>query len=164
LHHQISRAYLCRKSLNEPPKLRLLIHDKPNEMGMKVQFLKINEWKINEKYYSQPIVSNGYRFYFFMRIEENVGSPFPYLGGYLRCITECDDPNHYLELEVTIGVLKQDGNIDNRLTKTITFNHCDRSAGIPISNYNWYQIKGGLSDIVTPPDNKITVIVRVKFL
>jgi len=134
------------------------------KFAMKVEFRKISEWKINEKYYSQPIFSNGFFFYFFMRVETNTSDQSQYLAGYLRCTSEVTSlPNHYLPVTVTFEILLSNSKTRKFPPVSVVFDHFDRSIGSRMNQptENWEKIRFGQSDIVK--DDKITVIISVDF-
>jgi len=134
------------------------------KFAMRVEFRKISEWKINEKYYSQPIFSNGFFFYFFMRVETSTTDQSQYLAGYLRCTSEVTSiPNHYLPVTVTFEVLLTNNKTRKFPPVSVIFDHFDRSIGSRMNQptENWDKIRIGLSDIVK--DDRITVIISVDF-
>jgi len=134
------------------------------KFAMKVEFRKISEWRINEKYYSQPIFSNGFFFYFFMRVETSSSDQTQYLAGYLRCTSEVTSiPTHYLPVTVTFEILLTNNKTRKFPPVSVVFDHFDRSIGSRMNqpNDNWEKIRIGQSDIVK--DDKITVIISVDF-
>jgi len=134
------------------------------KFAMKVEFRKISEWKIGEKYYSQPIFSNGYYFYFFMRVEISTADQSQYLAGYLRCTSEVtSNPLHYLPVNVTFEIELTDGRKRKFPPVSVVFDHFDRSIGSRMNppNDNWERIRNGNSDIVK--EDKIIVIISVEF-
>jgi len=144
---------------------RLSFYESSNEkFAMKVEFMKISEWKIGEKYYSQPIFSNGYNFYFFMRVEISNTDQTQYLAGYLRCTSEVtSNPLHYLPVSVTFEIILADSRTRKFPPVSVVFDHFDRSIGSRMNppNDNWERIRHGKSDIVK--DDKIIVIISVEF-
>jgi len=143
---------------------RLCAEANPDRFAMKVEFRKISEWKMGEKYYSQPIFSNGYSFYFFMRIETNMSDQSTYLAGYLRCTSDVtNQPNHYLPVSVTFEIVLSNGKTRKFPPVSVVFDHFDRSIGSRMNQPtdNWEKIRGGTSDIVS--GDKIIVIISVEF-
>jgi len=163
----IQRAQPAPEGVEEPRKRvnRSIFYESSHEkFAMKVEFRKISEWKINEKYYSQPIFSNGFFFYFFMRVETSSSDQTQYLAGYLRCTSEVTSiPNHYLPVTVTFEILLTNNRTRKFPPVSVIFDHFDRSIGSRMNqpNDNWDKIRIGQSDIVK--DDKITVIISVDF-
>jgi hypothetical protein len=139
----------------------------PDKFAMKVEFRRIDEWKEGEKYYSQPVYSNGFAFYFFMRVESKDNTP-PYLAGYLRCTghdtrLNCKDNTHYLPADVTFEIALKNGKTRKFPPVSVVFDHFDRSIGSRMNqpNDSLRAIREGSSEIVK--DNKIVVIIGVEF-
>jgi hypothetical protein len=145
----------------------------PNKFDMIVEFRKISEWKIDQKYYSSPITSNGYSFFFFMRPEIKDADQSTHLAGYLRCTSgACETPNHYLPVNVTFEIVLANGNKRTFPPISFIFAHFDRSFGsrMNVAADNWDKIRTGNSDIVIKYKDeyqndqcKITVIISVEF-
>lgn len=157
---------ILRKQVINPPEVpleRASCGTSCDKFAMKVEFRRISEWKEGEKYYSQPIFSNGFLFYFFMRVEKPEHNS--YLAGYLRCT--CDATlkanHHYLPVTVTFEILLQNGKTRKFPAVSVVFDHFDRSIGSRMNqpSDNWDKIKSGQSDIVK--DDKIVVIIGVEF-
>jgi hypothetical protein len=159
-------AMLNKKQLNPPgvPSERASSGTSGDKFAMKVEFRRISEWKEGEKYYSQPIFSNGFLFYFFMRVEKSEHNTY-YLAGYLRCTCDATlkSNHHYLPVTVTFEIALQNGKTRKFPAVSVVFDHFDRSIGSRMNQQtdNWEKIKGGQSDIVK--DDKIVVIIGVEF-
>jgi hypothetical protein len=157
-------AILKKQVLNPPdiPEERASCGNSSDKFAMKVEFRRISEWKEGEKYYSQPIFSNGLLFYFFMRVEKSEHNS--YLAGYLRCTCDATISNHhYLPVTVTFEIALFNGKTRKFPPVSVVFDHFDRSIGSRMNQPtdSWEKIKGGLSDIVK--DDKIVVIIGVGF-
>jgi hypothetical protein len=135
-----------------------------DKFAMKVEFRKISDWTIGEKYYSQPIFSNGFLFYFFMRAE-NSPDHSTYLAGYLRCTCEATSSSlHFLPVTVTFEIVLNNSKTRKFPQVPVVFDHYDRSIGSRMNapTDSWEKIRNGQSDIVK--DDKIVVIISVEFL
>jgi len=158
-------AILSKKVLNPPdvPLERASCGTSGDKFAMKVEFRRISEWKEGEKYYSQPIFSNGCLFYFFMRVEKPEHNS--YLAGYLRCTCDATlkSNHHFLPVTVTFEIALQNGKTRKFPAVSVVFDHFDRSIGSRMNQLtdNWEKIRMGQSDIVK--DDKIVVIVGVEF-
>jgi len=134
-----------------------------DKFAMRVEFRRISEWKEGEKYYSQPIFSNGFLFYFFMRVEKSEYNS--YLAGYLRCTCDATFKSnyHYMPVTVTFEVILKNGKTRKFPAVSVIFDHFDRSIGSRMNHPSddWEKIRTGLSDIVK--DEKIIVIIGVEF-
>ena len=142
----------------------MIYEDADKKFAMKVEFRKISDWKIGEKYYSQPIFSNGYNFFFFMRVETNPSDQSTYLAGYLRCTSNITSiPNHYLPLTATFEIMLSNGKTRKFPPVSVIYDHFDRSIGSRMNQPtdNWEKIRTGNSDIVK--DDKIVLIIHVEF-
>jgi hypothetical protein len=141
-----------------------------DKFAMKVEYRRISEWKEGEKYYSQPIFSNGFLFYYFMRVEREKSkdtpmiSP-PFLAGYLRCTCDATikSNDHYMPVSVTFEVALKNAKTRKFPPVSVVFDHFDRSIGSRMnqSSESWEKIRSGQSDIVN--DDKIIVIIGVEF-
>jgi hypothetical protein len=131
------------------------------EGAFKVEFRKINEWVMNAKYHSQPVLIFGYLFNYFIRPEWSATSECNIVGGYLRCIGPIQGPIHYLPLRIVLSIFN-----NQRYQKMppvdIVFDHYDRSIGSRLSMDTWEKIKEGQSGIVF--NNTISVIIYITFL
>jgi hypothetical protein len=159
-------AILTKNVINPPdvPRERASSGTSCDKFAMKVEFRRISEWKEGEKYYSQPIFSNGFLFYFFMRVEKSENNT-SYLAGYLRCTCDATvkSSHHYLPVTVTFEIALQNGKTRKFPAVSVVFDHFDRSIGSRMNQPtdNWEKIKIGQSDIVK--DDKIIVIIGVEF-
>jgi hypothetical protein len=159
-------AILSKKVLNPPdvPLERASCGTSCDKFAMKVEFRRISEWIEGEKYYSQPIFSNGFLFYFFMRVEKSEHNS-TYLAGYLRCTCDATlkSNHHYLPVTVTFEIALNNGKTRKFPAVSVVFDHFDRSIGSRMNqpSDNWGKIRTGQSDIVK--DDKIVVIVGVEF-
>jgi hypothetical protein len=158
-------AILSKKVLNPPhvPLERASCGTSCDKFAMKVEFRRISEWKEGEKYYSQPIFSNGFLFYFFMRVEKPEHNS--YLAGYLRCTCDATlkSNHHYLPVTVTFEIALQNCKTRKFPAVSVVFDHFDRSIGSRMNQPtdNWEKIKLGQTDIVK--EDKIVVIIGVEF-
>jgi len=133
------------------------------KFAMKVEFRKISNWAVGEKYYSQPIFSNGYSFYFFMRVEKTSSDQSQYLAGYLRCTSEVtqNHSTHFLPVKVTFELVTNNNQTNKLPPVSVIFDHFDRSIGSRMSTAPWEKIRAGETEFVNR--DKITVIISVEF-
>jgi hypothetical protein len=61
----------------------------------------MREWKVNTNWYSAPILSNGYLFYFFLQPQFSEVFGKNILAGLVRC-NSVGGRKHHLPLQITI--------------------------------------------------------------
>lgn len=162
----IAQDYLCKIKDGSKPRGQTY-EGCDRKFCMKVEFRNINQWAVGQKYYSHQIVSNGYQFSLFVRVENETNFKSEnkqYLGGYFHCETKDSDPNHHLQTKVKFEILQKNKQSRNLPQLSLTLKNSTESQGIRLSlpTENWEDIKKGTSQIVI--DNKITIILQVEFI
>jgi len=152
------------------------VFPEPNKFTIKCQFLNVSKWELSARYYSAPVFSNGYEFYFFLRKQRiseippedpnNDNNPADFtLAGYLRCTSKLLPPRHYLPICSTVHIPMKGIPSERRFTPSkVVFEASEKAIGgkLTLPNENWRQIVSGESPLVI--DDTITVHVMVEFL
>jgi len=157
--------YIVTKRLTRPlPPARNLLPDIDKVM-IKCVFQEVSNWESTGKYYSSPVLINGYEFYFFL--QRQLISPNVYgMAGFLRCSGTLIPQQHYLPIAYSVSI--QTPRNDNRerkfSTMRVIFEAPEKAIGgkLTLSDEKWEDVISGRSVIVH--QNTITVIVAIEFL
>jgi hypothetical protein len=131
--------------------------------GMKVIYNKISELEFGIKYYCRPMFFNGYSFYLFITIQEELVDQIYNINGYLRCVCEATDSvNHYLPLKLTFSVLNMNGKPKDYIPISVTFDNYNKSIGMRLIQHigSWEQIKKKQSNLIC--NDRLEIIVRIE--
>jgi len=150
------------------PGQRVLLPDIDKVM-IKCVFQEVSKWDDSGKYYSSPVLINGYEFYFFLQrqlIKSNENPPVYGMAGFLRCSGSLIPPQHYLPIAYSVAI--QTPRHENRerkfSTMRVIFEAPEKAIGgkLTIADERWEDVISGKSVIVN--QNTITVIVSIEFL
>jgi hypothetical protein len=150
------------------PPQRTLLQDIDKVM-IKCVFQEVSKWEETGKYYSSPVLINGYEFYFFLQrqlIKSNETPSIYGMAGFLRCSGQIIPPQHYLPIAYSVAI--QTPRHENRerkfSTMRVIFEAPEKAIGgkITIGDERWVDIINGQSVIVN--HNTITIIVSIEFL
>jgi len=156
------------KALSVYPPVRVLLPDTDKVM-IKCIFQEVSKWEPTGKYYSSPVLINGYEFYFFLQ-RQLVSKPNDNevygMAGFLRCSGSLIPSQHYLPISYSVAI--QTPSLDNRerkfSTMRVIFEAPEKAIGgkLTLQDETWDQVIQGQSPIVY--QNTITVIVSIEFL
>jgi len=150
------------------PPVRVLLPDTDKVM-IKCIFQEVSKWEPTGKYYSSPVLINGYEFYFFLQ-RQLVSKPNDNevygMAGFLRCSGSLIPSQHYLPISYSVAI--QTPTLENRerkfSTMRVIFEAPEKAIGgkLTLQDETWEQVIRGESPIVY--QNTITVIVSIEFL
>jgi len=150
------------------PPPRVLLPDIDKVM-IKCVFQEVSKWEDTGKYYSSPVLINGYEFYFFLQrqLVSKPAEPLVYgMAGFLRCSGNLIPSQHYLPIaySVSIQTPRQDNRERKFSTMKVIFEAPEKAIGgkLTLANERWEDVINGILPIVN--SNTITVIVTIEFL
>jgi len=155
------------QSTPRPPH-RVLLPDTDKVM-IKCVFQEVNKWEDTGKYYSSPVLINGYEFYFFLQrqlVSKTTETPVYGMAGFLRCSGNLIPPHHYLPIAYSVAIQtpRQENRERKFSTMKVIFEAPEKAIGgkLTLANEKWEDVIKGNSPIVNT--NTITVIVTIEFL
>jgi len=154
--------------LNDVVKRNILPY--ADHFAMKCIYRDMEKWELDGRYYSDGVFSNGYEFYFFLRVQRNIPGPSSnksdyILAGYLRCTSKLLPEKYFLPICLTITVALSVPPYERKYSPVkVIFESSQKAIGCKISlpNETWDQIVSGMSPIVL--NNTLTLTIGVQFL
>jgi len=137
---------------------------------MKCVYRDMEKWELDGRYYSDVVFSNGYEFFFFLRVQLNVPGPSSnksdyILGGYLRCTSKLLPEKYFLPISITITVALSVPPYQRQFAPVnVIFEDPQKAIGsiITLPNETWDGIVSGNSPLVF--NNTLTFTIGVQFL
>jgi len=137
---------------------------------MKCVYRDMEKWELDGRYYSDVVFSNGYEFFFFLRVQRNIPGPTSnksdyILAGYLRCTSKLLPEKYFLPICITISVALSVPPYERKYTPVkVIFESPQKAIGcrITLPNETWDEIVSGNSSLVF--NNTLTFTIGVQFL
>lgn len=158
----------------EQLKRRPCFTAKSNQISVKCVFNNIKQLTPAARYYSAPLVSNGYEFYYFIRLQKTdpnaSDSPENFkLAGYLRCVTKIPNgTTHRLPVSTTVKVAKKSEGDRVFKASSVIFEASEKAIGgiLMLEGENWEQVENDGTTINCPIiiNDTMTVTATIELL